>query len=401
MEYIEGYRNLPKPLSNDKLYQLLSNKDEISYNEIITSHIAYVMKHIKSRFPNTPIEFEDLVQIGMTGFIRAVYTFNPTSNNFYTYASKCIDNAILYELRTLSKGKNYTFTSLEETINLNKHGEDGQDLKDTIPSDISVEEQVIKKVIGEIIRSIISKLEGRDKDIIGLRYGFYDGTVHEQKELAEKYHTHVSAISRREKELLEYIKNELSKPMKEHFITMSDYKETADKILSTLPSNEGMSILIDISQISILKAIKTFKLQGIDGINTYVEKTIKEELLTQIKKPNVVSGIIMPPMFSDDYIIQAERILDNRSFEEQLQALITNGNLEKVLSILTERERISIELFYGLYDGEKYTHEEISRMLNVQRPTISKAIKKAHEKINAYLDLNPRLITKQSIKNNY
>lgn len=62
---------------------------------------------------------------------------------------------------------------------------------------------------------------------------------------------------------------------------------------------------------------------------------------------------------------------------------------ERINSVLSERERIVIELRYGLKNGKPKTQREIAKKLGISRSYISRIEKKALKKLN-----------KEFIKNN-
>ena len=54
------------------------------------------MAHIAKKYYALPSEQDDLISIGTTGLMKAVDTFDSTRRaRFSTYASRCIENAIL------------------------------------------------------------------------------------------------------------------------------------------------------------------------------------------------------------------------------------------------------------------------------------------------------------------
>ena len=62
----------------------------------------------------------------------------------------------------------------------------------------------------------------------------------------------------------------------------------------------------------------------------------------------------------------------------QFQTLILQEKMKKVLK---ERERIVLELRYGLKDGDELTQREIADMLGISRSYVSRIEKKALKKL--------------------
>nr|DAM61560.1 MAG TPA: DNA directed RNA polymerase subunit [Caudoviricetes sp.] len=83
-------------------------------DEKIISNLKLVNHILWKQFPNLA-QSEDMFQIGCIGLIKAVDTFNEDANiSFSTYASKCIMNEILIELR--KQRKQVSEVSMETVI---------------------------------------------------------------------------------------------------------------------------------------------------------------------------------------------------------------------------------------------------------------------------------------------
>ena len=96
--YIGGSDTLPPPLSRDEESDLIHRLDigeEAVKGQLIERNLRLVV-YIARRFENTGINIEDLISIGTIGLIKAINTYKPAKNiKLATYASRCIENAIL------------------------------------------------------------------------------------------------------------------------------------------------------------------------------------------------------------------------------------------------------------------------------------------------------------------
>lgn len=112
---------------------------------------------------------------------------------FATYARRYIDNEILMFLKKLKKIKNVD--SLDRIIN---HGKDGNELKieDTISDETDIVEEYTDNETYQIIRQIVKDLPDRDREIIMLRFGFYNDKTHTQKEIADMMYISRSNVSK-------------------------------------------------------------------------------------------------------------------------------------------------------------------------------------------------------------
>ena len=95
--------------------QPLSAKDEACYLQIMQSEDRQaalearriliernlrLVAHVAKKYAGAGEEMEDLISIGTIGLIKAISTFRPEKGSILaTYAAKCIDNAILSQMR--------------------------------------------------------------------------------------------------------------------------------------------------------------------------------------------------------------------------------------------------------------------------------------------------------------
>lgn len=91
--------NFPKPLSpkeeQECLLQIASG-DKAARNRLI-EHNLRLVAHIVKKYYAVSGEQEDLISIGTMGLIKAAGTFDhEKGTRFATYASRCIENAILF-----------------------------------------------------------------------------------------------------------------------------------------------------------------------------------------------------------------------------------------------------------------------------------------------------------------
>ena len=100
--YIGGNDVLPPPLKGEEeklALEALEQGDEDAKQKLVEHNLRLVV-YIARRFENTGINLEDLISIGTIGLIKAVNTFDSEKNSkLATYAAKCIDNAILSQMR--------------------------------------------------------------------------------------------------------------------------------------------------------------------------------------------------------------------------------------------------------------------------------------------------------------
>ena len=213
IHYIGGTEVLPAPLTAEeeaeKLRELGEQGSETAKACLIEHNLRLVV-YIAKKFDNTGVGVEDLISIGTIGLIKGINTFNPDKNiKLATYASRCIENEILMYLRTNNKTK--LEVSIDEPLNVDW---DGNEL---LLSDIlGTDEDVIyhdmeADVERKLLNAAISKLSGRERMIIELRFGLNteNGEEKTQKEVADMLGISQSYISRLEKKIMGRLKKEI------------------------------------------------------------------------------------------------------------------------------------------------------------------------------------------------
>ena len=195
--YIKGSQTLPPPLDiieEEKLLQKLMLNDQEAKQILVERNLRLVV-YIAKKFENTGIDFEDLISIGTIGLMKAINTFNLDKNiKLATYASRCIENEILMQLRKNTRIKNEI--SIDEP--LNKDG-DGNELllSDILGTDNDITSKAIEEEVDmKLLKVAISKLNDREKYIMQLRFGIgKDEKEKTQKEVADMLGISQSYIS--------------------------------------------------------------------------------------------------------------------------------------------------------------------------------------------------------------
>ena len=95
-------RVLPEPLTprqEKEEFEKYFNGDMTARDKLI-KHNLRLVAHVVKKYYQGPVENDDLMSIGTIGLIKAVQSFSSEKQvKFSTYASKCIDNAILSQMR--------------------------------------------------------------------------------------------------------------------------------------------------------------------------------------------------------------------------------------------------------------------------------------------------------------
>ena len=208
--YIGGSDTLPPPLEREDEETAIRALDvgDDAARRLLIEHNLRLVVFIARRFENTGINIEDLISIGTIGLIKAVNTFNSGKNiKLATYASRCIENEILMHLR--KAGSQRTELSIDEPLNTDWDGNELL-LSDILGTD---EDEVCRPLEDDAERrgllAAVERLEGREREIIRLRFGLDGQREYTQKEVADMLGISQSYISRLEKRILTRLRREM------------------------------------------------------------------------------------------------------------------------------------------------------------------------------------------------
>ena len=200
--------NLPETIEKEEINKLLKDGSSLARDKLVKHNLRLVLKEIYGKFKFVHYDREDLLSIGTIGLIKAIDTFDLEKGyEFSTYAVKCIDNEILLSLRKLKKDENLDY--LDRVL---FSGSDGEDitLKDSIAIDFDLgsnyEEEELRGILYDIINSCLSE---KERKVIILCFGFNNGIVLKQKEVAKMFNSSESNISRLISKALKKIRKEL------------------------------------------------------------------------------------------------------------------------------------------------------------------------------------------------
>ncbi len=200
----------PKPLSKKEeaeALEKLKNGDETVKTILIERNLRLVA-HVVKKYYTQNTEQDDLISIGTIGLIKGVNSFKPDKNvKLATYCARCIENEILMYFRASKKQNNEI--SFDEPIDTDSEGNlltlmDIIAIEDTIVDDIDKNNKLIK-----LAKAIKNMPNGREKDILILRYGLNGKVPLTQKEVSVLLKISRSYVSRIEKRVLEDLKKSL------------------------------------------------------------------------------------------------------------------------------------------------------------------------------------------------
>ena len=201
-------KSFPAPLSpsEEKYYIQKYTEGDLEAKHILIERNLRLVAHVIKKYQNLEEDPEDLISIGTIGLIKAVVTFNPDKGNrLAAYASRCVENEILMYLR--SKKKAGKEVSLYEPIGTDREGNEIRlyDIIETEEDDIP-DKIHLKENIQILYEKVENELSSREKLVLKMRYGLYNGEEYTQREIARQLGISRSYVSRIEKSAVEKLR---------------------------------------------------------------------------------------------------------------------------------------------------------------------------------------------------
>jgi len=153
-------------------------------------------------------------------------------------------------------------------------------------------------------------------------------------------------------------------------------------------TNIDQDDLISIGTIGLIKGINSFNMDKNIRLATYVARCIENEILMFLRssKKTKAEVYLNEPIGKDkdDNEITLLEILENedRSIEEEIDLKLKTKRLfEKMKEVLKDREKLILELRYGLNGKSPKTQNEIAKSLGISRSYVSRIETKAINKL--------------------
>lgn len=148
--------------------------------------------------------------------------------------------------------------------------------------------------------------------------------------------------------------------------------------------NTGINIedLVSIGTIGLIKAVNTFDPEKKIKLATYASRCIENEILMYLRRNSKIrSEVSFDEPLNIDWdgnelllsdVLGTENDTIYRNIEEQVDRKL----LQKALEKLSDRERMIMQLRFGLADGEEKTQKDVADMLGISQSYISRLEKR-------------------------
>ena len=94
--------SFPRPLTREeeRYYLDLAAKGDLDARNVLVERNLRLVAHIMKKYYTQTADQEDLISIGTIGLMKGIATFDPSKGSrLATYAARCIENAILSQMR--------------------------------------------------------------------------------------------------------------------------------------------------------------------------------------------------------------------------------------------------------------------------------------------------------------
>ena len=210
--HVTGTGSFPRPLTAKEERECLEQialGDEAAKARLI-EHNLRLVAHIIKKYYSTFKDQDDLISIGTIGLIKAVSTFKPEKSvRFATYASRCIENEVLMHFRNKKKSAQDVYIS--DPIDTDKDG-NSLTLMDVMSEEDNIVDCIDLHIKSEQLYQFIgTALDGRERQIIVMRYGLGGNRPLTQREVAKKLDISRSYVSRIEKKAISVLRGRFEK----------------------------------------------------------------------------------------------------------------------------------------------------------------------------------------------
>ncbi len=145
----------------------------------------------------------------------------------------------------------------------------------------------------------------------------------------------------------------------------------------------GADDLISIGVIGLIKAVNSFKPSSGTALGTYAARCIENEILMTLRSSRKRQGDVslQDPIGTDgegnDITFMDILGTDQDALEETVIRKVTFERVQRILTCLPARERLVLEMRYGLTDGVQHPQHEIADILGISRSYVSRVEKHA------------------------
>src|SRR5262245_55896583 len=182
--------------------RIQDDRDEAAMAQLVEANLRFVVSYAK-RYRGHGVSFLDLIHEGNLGLIEAARRFDPARNvKFITYAVWWVREAMMHVLADQTRAFSFPpkqFAALynaPEDVSLNqpadgRRGDDGprREVTDLVPQDGgAIYDEITHQSDLDELLAALSDLDGKEREVVRLRYGLEDDEEHTLQEIGDRLH---------------------------------------------------------------------------------------------------------------------------------------------------------------------------------------------------------------------
>src|SRR5919198_1160349 len=202
--YLREIAKLPRLTVDEERalgYRIQVDRDEAALTQLVESNLRFVVSYAK-RYRGLGVSFLDLIHEGNLGLIEAARRFDPSRNvKFITYAVWWVREAMMHVLADQTRAFSFPpklFASLHNATGdvslshpVDALQRDGsvRELGDLLPLDQPpIDHEMIRQADLDELAAALLDLDGKEREVMRLRFGLEDDEPHTLQEIGERLH---------------------------------------------------------------------------------------------------------------------------------------------------------------------------------------------------------------------
>ena len=177
--------------------RIQQDRDQAAISRMVESNLRFVVSFAK-RYRGLGVSFLDLIHEGNLGLIEAAKRFDPNRNvKFITYAVWWIRESMMHALSDQTRAFSFPpklFAVLgtgADDVSLNDPvtADGSRQVADTLAQDQApIEDEMIHRSDLDELASALSELDGKEREIVRLRFGLEDDEPRTLQEIGDRLH---------------------------------------------------------------------------------------------------------------------------------------------------------------------------------------------------------------------
>ena len=193
-QYLHEIAQVPRltPERERELGKRVQENDKAALEELVKANLRFVVSYAK-KYRNSHVLFLDLINEGNIGLIHAAKKYDPDKNvKFITYAVWWVRQSMMHVLADSTRAFSFPPKMFGALHAGGPGGEDvslSETIGDRLPLDqAAVEDELIHQADLDELAAALLDLEGKEREVVQLRYGLGDREPQTLQEIGDRLH---------------------------------------------------------------------------------------------------------------------------------------------------------------------------------------------------------------------